>query len=733
MKGLGARSPFVLLAALAAVLGIMAPRAVFEGRRMVSRWLRRVLLVVATVSAVATTPFVMGASPAAADSAPSISSVEPPTGASGTWVTITGSGFQNVGTVYFGNELAEAFRTISPTQVYAEAPPTQISSGDYVDIQVYSNAVSSAITTADQFTYRAASLNQEVASAPILHTIFWLPSSGHLQDGTSYSVSPTFIDNVNRLVSDFTLPNNSYWGILRQYGVGYPTYGGALVQPDDFPSRLGSSECFTGGNCITDADIRDLIGSAVKATPGWGQTINDIYIVVLAPGERAGAADGGCGYNLGGGIGIGDESWAVIQPCASAPGPYDEPSNSVQNSLAHEVAEAVTDPDASNLPFSRGLGWEFPDGGNNNQIGDACEGYKPQTGLFDLGEATVQFPDGDYFLLPALWSNAQTNPVVDGFAAGSSGCVWSDAPAPTIDIHADSQPGVTSQSSPPTLVAGQGFTVTATGLTPGSTATVNVGIDPGVSPSNELQLCSPNPIGFETDGPVPGTVSCDATIPPSWGGQPGQHLISVSDGNSYSSSVLVDVRGAVASSQPVDGTGNFMGVGCLASSACLAVGQTKIAPVSGQVTVIAPDGTAAGPQTISGTDELDAISCGATACVAIGRDSNGAPIALSLAGDGTVTQTIQIINPQGTSYVGYSSIACLTGTVCVADGSEGMPGSPRVYVFAPIVAGESTASASLSPGNLPLGQLACPTSTTCLASASPGVNVLTDSSGTWTV
>jgi len=484
MKGLGARSPFVLLAALAAVLGIMAPRAVFEGRRMVSRWLRRVLLVVATVSAVATTPFVMGASPAAADSAPSISSVEPPTGASGTWVTITGSGFQNVGTVYFGNELAEAFRTISPTQVYAEAPPTQISSGDYVDIQVYSNAVSSAITTADQFTYRAASLNQEVASAPILHTIFWLPSSGHLQDGTSYSVSPTFIDNVNRLVSDFTLPNNSYWGILRQYGVGYPTYGGALVQPDDFPSRLGSSECFTGGNCITDADIRDLIGSAVKATPGWGQTINDIYIVVLAPGERAGAADGGCGYNLGGGIGIGDESWAVIQPCASAPGPYDEPSNSVQNSLAHEVAEAVTDPDASNLPFSRGLGWEFPDGGNNNQIGDACEGYKPQTGLFDLGEATVQFPDGDYFLLPALWSNAQTNPVVDGFAAGSSGCVWSDAPAPTIDIHADSQPGVTSQSSPPTLVAGQGFTVTATGLTPGSTATVNVGIDPGVSPTN---------------------------------------------------------------------------------------------------------------------------------------------------------------------------------------------------------------------------------------------------------
>lgn len=120
--------------------------------------------------------------------APVVTGIVPNSGpeSGGTIVTITGSGFTNVISVFFGGNAA-TFVVDSPTQITAVAPPGV----GVVDVIVTTAAGTSAITPADQFTYlplpqeilppsrlRACQRKNEFATqTDIINILTWHPPS----------------------------------------------------------------------------------------------------------------------------------------------------------------------------------------------------------------------------------------------------------------------------------------------------------------------------------------------------------------------------------------------------------------------------------------------------------------------------------------------------------------------------------------------------------------------------
>lgn len=99
---------------------------------------------------------VFGVATAAGPSAPTtpaVTSISPGSGPTtgGTTVTVAGIGFEGVTGVDFGSAPAEGYTVVSPTSLTAQAPP---GSGT-VDVQVVTSTGTSAITSADQYTYLA--------------------------------------------------------------------------------------------------------------------------------------------------------------------------------------------------------------------------------------------------------------------------------------------------------------------------------------------------------------------------------------------------------------------------------------------------------------------------------------------------------------------------------------------------------------------------------------------------
>ncbi len=84
--------------------------------------------------------------------APVVLGISPGTGpvTGGTVVTITGSGFVGVTAVRFGTTAAASFTVVSPTQITAVAPAHAAGT---VDVRVVNAGATSALSTADQFTY----------------------------------------------------------------------------------------------------------------------------------------------------------------------------------------------------------------------------------------------------------------------------------------------------------------------------------------------------------------------------------------------------------------------------------------------------------------------------------------------------------------------------------------------------------------------------------------------------
>lgn len=113
--------------------------------------------------------------------APTITSISPTSGSSGTDVTVTGSGFTGATSVTFGGAPATNFNVNSSTSITARAP----AGTGTVDIRVTTPGGTSAVSSADQFSY---------VSAPTITGIS--PSVGPAAGGTTVTITGSNLSGV---------------------------------------------------------------------------------------------------------------------------------------------------------------------------------------------------------------------------------------------------------------------------------------------------------------------------------------------------------------------------------------------------------------------------------------------------------------------------------------------------------------------------------------------------------
>ncbi len=115
--------------------------------------------------------------------APTVTGINPTSGpaSGGSSVTITGTGFNGATGVAFGSTAASNFTVNSDTQIRATSPAANLSGA--VDVMVTTPNGTSAISSADQFTYLTPALLPTVTSIT--------PTSGPAGSGTSITITGT--------------------------------------------------------------------------------------------------------------------------------------------------------------------------------------------------------------------------------------------------------------------------------------------------------------------------------------------------------------------------------------------------------------------------------------------------------------------------------------------------------------------------------------------------------------
>lgn len=153
------------------------------------------------------------------------------------------------------------------------------------------------------------------------------------------------------------------------------------------------------------------------------------------------------------------------------------------------------------------------------------------------------------------------------------------------------------------------------------------------------------------------------------------------------------------------------GVACLPGGSCVAVGASHFA---GGVVVLKPGGPVGAVRSVPGTSELLGVACPtASSCVAVGRGSDGA-VVVRLKADGT-PGAVQAV-PGATLLF---AVACPTPATCLAVGEvrkaiSQFPFTETRPVFVVINNGRPSPAQPV-PGKGSLRGIACPTTTTCLA------------------
>jgi hypothetical protein len=162
----------------------------------------------------------------------------------------------------------------------------------------------------------------------------------------------------------------------------------------------------------------------------------------------------------------------------------------------------------------------------------------------------------------------------------------------------------------------------------------------------------------------------------------------------------------VNNAQYVTGTADLLGIACPSASTCYAVGYTRTGPgpQNAGVVVTITNGVPDVPQTIDGVVYFTGIACPTTSiCYAVGyADSNSAAIV-------TITNGI----PDAPKYVStplpsliYLNVGCSTASSCYVVGTGGL--------IVPITNGIPASSQS-PPDILEFFDIACPSTSTCLA------------------
>lgn len=258
-----------------------------------------------------------------------------------------------------------------------------------------------------------------VMTSVTIYTIFWAPAT--LQSGAAANMTPNYRTVLTRLAEDYVghaLDNNNtqYYQTVASkttYISGLPASlapagtdaAPMIIDTDPYPASA-CTDTVTPGNCISDAQLQAEITS-VMAARGWSGGLDRIYVVYTAQGEGScftGSTQ--CAYTYycayHGYFTIGSTPvvyanipWGDTNYCQTSgtPSPNnDAPADTAATAAAHEITEAITDPELD--------AWYTAQG---NEIADLCA-YDYGTNRFDGGKAN-QFWNGHYYEIQTVFDN----------------------------------------------------------------------------------------------------------------------------------------------------------------------------------------------------------------------------------------------------------------------------------------------------------------------------------------
>jgi hypothetical protein len=237
--------------------------------------------------------------------APEVTGLSPSTGTTsgGTLVTISGNNFANATEVLFGDEPAEDFTIGSATVIYATAPAQAAGT---VDVKVYTPSSVSATTTADQYSYTAA-------SSPTLTSI--TPNSGSTGGGTVVTLIGTNLRGTTDVlfgtteavgidvIDDNTVEATAPAHASGSVSVTVKTYSGTSgavtftynAAPAPSVTGLDTNTGPTyGGSIVTITGNYFSGASAVKfgsLDANWYEVLSDNAIEASSPAQAAGTID----------------------------------------------------------------------------------------------------------------------------------------------------------------------------------------------------------------------------------------------------------------------------------------------------------------------------------------------------------------------------------------------------------------------------------------------------------
>lgn len=211
--------------------------------------------------------------------APAVRSVSPISGpaAGGATVTVTGSGFGAGTTVSFGDVPATAVSVGSPTSLTATAPAMAATSPGTIDVTVRTPDGTSALSAADQYSYRLASNGFDVslaaiATAPVVGGSATLTATANQDVGpTPYGLS--IVDTASGTVIAHTGSGTAVRAMVtqsqatsRRYVAQIDKSSGPPLQASSAPLLVNWSGAAAPGSTPTVTAVAPVSGPAAGGT-----------------------------------------------------------------------------------------------------------------------------------------------------------------------------------------------------------------------------------------------------------------------------------------------------------------------------------------------------------------------------------------------------------------------------------------------------------------------------------
>jgi hypothetical protein len=194
------------------------------------------------------------------------------------------------------------------------------------------------------------------------------------------------------------------------------------------------------GTRLTDADIRALVSNAIQNNT-FPADANGIYAVILARTDVTQSASFGslcdtyCGYHSTMNVngvdikfvfdGAGNVAGGNCEKCRDAYEPNGTWADAVVNTLSHEIAETVTDPDLN----------AWGSGASNDEVGDKCNfNFSERHNDPNAFPATAKV-GRRYYDIQQLWSPVAGGKCLSGYSSPPTVLFQANAGGPIADAR----------------------------------------------------------------------------------------------------------------------------------------------------------------------------------------------------------------------------------------------------------------------------------------------------------